>query len=332
VATRKRLSVEHYVAGFRARDRAILARAITLVESDAPRHVAVAQEVLTALLPLTGGARRVGISGVPGVGKSTFIDAFGTLLTQQGLSVAVLAIDPSSSISGGSILGDKTRMAKLSRDERAFIRPSPTSGTLGGVNRKTRETMLLCEAFGFDVVLIETVGVGQSETVVADMVDFYLVLMLAGAGDELQGIKRGILEVADMLAINKADGDNEVYAKRARSEYEMALHLMRGHGGSWHPPVLTCSALHNVGLAALWAKIEEHREKLGATGELAARREKQLVHWMWNMIEDRLLSELHAAPSVRALLPQLERDLRAGRVTATSAATAVLDTFELARR
>jgi len=332
VATRKRLSVDEYVEGFRARDRAVLARAITLVESDAPRHVALAQEVLTALLPLTGGARRVGISGVPGVGKSTFIDAFGTLLTQQGKTVAVLAIDPSSSVSGGSILGDKTRMAKLSRDEKAFIRPSPTSGTLGGVNRKTRETMLLCEAFGFDVVLIETVGVGQSETVVADMVDFYLVLMLAGAGDELQGIKRGILEVADMLAINKADGENEVYAKRARSEYQTALHLMRGHGGTWHPPVLTCSALLNVGLAELWAKIEEHHEKLGATGELAARRESQQVHWMWSMIEERLLADLRLTPDVRTLLPGLERDLRAGRVTATSAASAVLATFDQARR
>ncbi|MCA9578182.1 MAG: methylmalonyl Co-A mutase-associated GTPase MeaB [Polyangiales bacterium] len=328
MATRKRLSVDDYVAGFRAGDRAVLARAITLVESDAPRHVALAQEVLTALLPQTGGARRVGISGVPGVGKSTFIDAFGTLLTQQGLSVAVLAIDPSSSVTGGSILGDKTRMAKLSRDDKAFIRPSPTSGTLGGVHRKTRETMLLCEAFGFDVVLIETVGVGQSETVVADMVDFYLVLMLAGAGDELQGIKRGILEVADMLAINKADGENEIYAKRARVEYETALHLMRGHGGSWHPPVLTCSALLGVGLAELWAKVEEHHKKLSATGELEARRQKQLVRWMWNMIEERLMSELHAAPAVRALLPTLEQQLRGGQVTATTAATAVLDAFE----
>ncbi len=328
MATRKKLSVDDYVTGIRAGDRAVLARAITLVESDAPRHVALAQDVLTALLPETGRARRVGISGVPGVGKSTFIDAFGSMLTAQGLDVAVLAVDPSSSVSGGSILGDKTRMAKLARDERAFIRPSPTSGTLGGVHRKTRETMLLCEAFGFDVVLIETVGVGQSETVVADMVDFYLVLMLAGAGDELQGIKRGILEVADMLAINKADGDNEVYAKRARSEYQTALHLMRGHGGTWHPPVLTCSALHNVGLDALWEKIEEHREKLSATGELEGRRQTQLVRWMWSMIEERLMTSLKTAKEVRERLPSLIEELRAGQVTATSAATEVLDTFE----
>ncbi|HYO74766.1 MAG TPA: methylmalonyl Co-A mutase-associated GTPase MeaB, partial [Archangium sp.] len=223
----KPLPVEAYVEGVRASERAMLARAITLIESEHPRHEAFAQEVLTRLLPYTGGALRVGISGVPGVGKSTFIDALGMHLVGLGKRVAVLAIDPSSTVSGGSILGDKTRMARLSRESLAYIRPSPSSGTLGGVARKTRETLLLCEAAGFDVVLVETVGVGQSETVVADMVDFYLVLMLSGAGDELQGIKRGILEVADMIAINKADGDNVVRAERARAEYRAALHLMR---------------------------------------------------------------------------------------------------------
>ena len=226
------------------------------------------------------------------MGKSTFIDAFGTMLTESGKSVAVLAVDPSSSVSGGSILGDKTRMSRLSRDDKAFIRPSPTSGTLGGVHRKTRETMLLCEAFGFDVVLIETVGVGQSETVVADMVDFYLVLMLAGAGDELQGIKRGILEVADMLAINKADGDNAMNAKRAQREYAAALRLMRGHAGTWIPPVLTCSGLKGEGLDRVWEQIALHREKLSETGELQERRQEQLVQWTWSMIEDRLMSAL----------------------------------------
>ncbi len=322
-----KLDVDGYVRGIEAGDRAVLARAITLVESERPDHAGLAQDVLTRLLPRTGGAHRVGISGVPGVGKSTFIDAFGTLLSERGKKVAVLAIDPSSSVTGGSILGDKTRMARLSRDPSAFIRPSPTSGTLGGVHRKTRETMLLCEAFGFDVVIVETVGVGQSETVVADMVDFYLVLMLAGAGDELQGIKRGILEVADMLAINKADGENEPNAKRARGEYQSALHLMRGGHGPWEPPVLTCSAKLGVGLDAIWAKIEEHRGLLEASGAFEERRRAQRVRWMWSMIEDGLMSALRAHPDVRAIAPGLEGAVRAGNATATSAARAVLEAF-----
>ena len=219
----KRLDAQAYVDGVRGGDRAILARAITLIESEQPAHAELAQVVLETLLPETGGAHRVGISGVPGAGKSTFIDALGIMLTGQGHRVAVLAVDPTSSISGGSILGDKTRMSTLSNDPNAFIRPSPTSGTLGGVARKTRETILLCEAAGFDAVLVETVGVGQSETIVAGMVDFFLVLLIAGAGDELQGIKRGILEVADMLAINKADGDNQARATRAQASYQSAL-------------------------------------------------------------------------------------------------------------
>src|SRR5690606_33899864 len=221
--------------------------------------------------------------------------------------------------------GDKTRMSRLARDPMAFIRPSPTSGTLGGVHRKTRETMLLCEAFGFDVVIIETVGVGQSETVVAEMVDFYLVLMLAGAGDELQGIKRGILEVADMLAINKADGDNERAAKRARGEYQGALHLMRGKGGDWQPPVLTCSARDDVGLDEIWKRVEEHRATLGASGALETKRRLQRVRWMWTMIEDGLRAELHANPTVKSLVPELERGVRDGDVSATRAAHDVLD-------
>ena len=241
----KRLDAQDYVDGVRRGDRAILARAITLIESEQPAHAELAQEVLEVLLPDTGGAHRVGISGVPGAGKSTFIDALGTTLTSQEHRVAVLAVDPTSSISGGSILGDKTRMSALSNDPNAFIRPSPTSGTLGGVARKTRETILLCEAAGFDVVLVETVGVGQSETIVAGMVDFFLVLFIAGAGDELQGIKRGILEVADMLAINKADGDNRPRAIRAQASYQSALRLMRGDRV---PPVVTCSALEKTGL------------------------------------------------------------------------------------
>jgi LAO/AO transport system kinase len=322
-----RPSVQALVEGIRAGDRTMLARAITLVESEKPDHVAEAQALLGELLPRTGGAVRVGISGVPGVGKSTFIDAFGTMLTTEGKRVAVLAIDPSSSVSGGSILGDKTRMARLSRDDNAFIRPSPSSGTLGGVHRKTRETLLLCEAFGFDVVLVETVGVGQSETVVAEMVDVYLVLMLAGAGDELQGIKRGILEVADVLAINKADGDNEHRAKLAQRELATALHLMRGARRDGQPPVLTCSALEGKGLREVWEAIVEHRTKMIESGELDQKRRAQSVKWMWNMIEEGLLASLHHDESVRRELGALESRVAEGEVTATHAARVILDAY-----
>jgi LAO/AO transport system kinase len=320
----KQLSASAYVEGVRNRDRTVLARAITLVESEHPRHEALAQEVLTQLLPATGGALRVGISGVPGAGKSTTIDALGMHLVRAGKRVAVLAVDPSSSVSGGSILGDKTRMARLSREEAAFIRPSPSSGTLGGVTRKTRETLLLCEAAGFDVVLVETVGVGQSETVVADMVDYYLVLMLAGAGDELQGIKRGILEVADMLAINKADGDNAPRAERARSELRAALHLMRPGA---EPDILTMSALENAGIDRLWATVEERLAARRAAGQLQQRRQAQLVGWMRSMVEDGLRSALRAHPEASRLGPLLEGDVREGRATPTTAARRILDAF-----
>ncbi|MET0405859.1 MAG: methylmalonyl Co-A mutase-associated GTPase MeaB [Cystobacter sp.] len=320
----KSLTAEHYIEGVRSGDRAVLARAITLVESELPRHAVLAQEVLLRLLPHTGGSRRVGISGVPGVGKSTFIDALGMHLVEAGQRVAVLAIDPSSTVTGGSILGDKTRMARLSRETAAYIRPSPSSGTLGGVARKTRETLLLCEAAGFDVVLVETVGVGQSETVVADLVDFYLVLMLAGAGDELQGIKRGILEVADMVAINKADGDNAHRAQRAQAQYRAALHLMRTGA---EPEVLTCSALEGTGIAALWSSIEKHLGAHTASGQLAQRRRAQQVDWMWTMIQDGLRAALRANPEVAALIPSLETGVREGHVTPTSAAMRVLASF-----
>ncbi|MGH6621149.1 MAG: methylmalonyl Co-A mutase-associated GTPase MeaB, partial [Alphaproteobacteria bacterium] len=254
----------------------MLARAITLTESRKAEHQQMAEAVLLRLLPHSGKAHRVGITGVPGVGKSTFIDALGTRLTAQGHRVAVLAVDPTSSRTGGSILGDKTRMERLSRDERAFIRPSPTAGTLGGVTRRTREAMHLCEAAGFDVILVETVGVGQSEVAVSEMVDFFLVLAIAGAGDELQGIKRGILELADMIAVNKADGDNRERAVRAASEYASAMHLITPAGASWVPPVVTCSALKDTGLEELWDQVTEHRRRLTASGELAAKRSSQM--------------------------------------------------------
>jgi LAO/AO transport system kinase len=320
----KRLDVQAYVDGVCGGDRAILARAITLIESEQPAHAALAQEVLEALLPKTGGAYRVGISGVPGAGKSTFIDAIGTMLTRQGHRVAVLAVDPTSSISGGSILGDKTRMSTLSNDPNAFIRPSPTSGTLGGVARKTRESILLCEAAGFDVVLVETVGVGQSEAIVAGMVDFFLVLLIAGAGDELQGIKRGILEVADMIAINKADGDNRSRASRAQASYQSALRLMRGDDV---PPVVTCSALEKTGLDELWALVVESRRRLEASGELPRKRQAQQVKWMWDMVEDGLRRALRSDAELSALIRHLEEAVGNGSATPGAAALQILRRF-----
>jgi LAO/AO transport system kinase len=311
-----------------AGDRAALGRAITLVESTAPRHQAMAQRLLLRLGPKAGHAHRVGITGVPGVGKSTFIEALGSNLTAAGHHVAVLAVDPTSSVTGGSILADKTRMQRLARDPRAFIRPSPSSGTLGGVTRTTRETMVVLEAAGFDVVLVETVGVGQSETLVHEMVDFFLVLMLAGAGDEFQGIKKGVLELADMLAVNKADGDNARAAQQAASGYRHALSLMTPSSPAWRPPVLTCSGLENQGLAELWAQVEAHRAALTATGELQARRRRQQLAWMWSMVQDRLLQRLHDSWAVRGLRPEVESQLLAGLLTPTQGAEALLAAFD----
>lgn len=319
-----RLDAQAYVDGVRGGDRAILARAITLIESEQPAHADLAQEVLEALLPDTGGAYRVGISGVPGAGKSTFIDAMGTLLTGKGHRVAVLAVDPTSSVSGGSILGDKTRMSALSNDPNAFIRPSPTSGTLGGVAGKTRESILVCEAAGFDVVLVETVGVGQSETIVAGMVDFFLVLLIAGAGDELQGIKRGILEVADMLAINKADGDNRARAIRAQASYQSALRLMRAGNV---PPVVTCSALEKTGLEELWALVVQSRVERDASGELQETRREQQVQWMWDMVEHGLRRALRTDSELSVLIHELEDAVGQGRATPSAAALKVLRRF-----
>lgn len=324
---RRQLSVADYVAGVRAGDRTVLSRAITLIESARPEHRAQAQAVLQELLPCTGNAQRIGITGVPGVGKSTFIDAFGTLLTGLGHKVAVLAVDPSSSRTGGSILGDKTRMARLATDRNAYIRPSPSGGTLGGVARMTRETVLLCEAAGFDVVLVETVGVGQSETMVAGMVDFFLALMLPGAGDELQGIKKGLLEIADMIAVNKADGDNRLRARQAVSHYRHALRIIEPESPSWRPPVLMISALTGDGLEELWHEIGRHREKLGATGELAAKRQRQQVQWMRSMLEDRLMQALRRHPAVKGLLPELERAVAGGALTPTLAVERILHAF-----
>ena len=321
------LTVEQHVEGVLSGDPAVLARTITLLESSSPARRTDAQAVLAQLLPHSGGSLRVGITGVPGVGKSTFIDQLGLNLVEAGHKVAVLAVDPTSSRTGGSILGDNTRMERLSVSPGAFIRPSPAGATLGGVTRATRETVLVCEAAGFDVVLVETVGVGQSETVVADMVDFFLVLMLSGAGDDLQGIKKGILELADMIAVNKADGDNETRAQLAASDYRMALHLMTPASTTWTPPVLTCSGLSNTGLDELWRQVEIFREKTGATGEFEDRRRAQQVRWMWSMLDERLRDDLRSRPHLEHLLASLEAQVRSGSVTATTAVDAVWDSY-----
>src|SRR5882757_10624111 len=312
--------VARLAQALRAGDRAQLARAITLIESRRADHQQTARQLVQMLLPATGQAVRVGITGTPGVGKSTTIDALGSFLTQQGRKVAVLAVDPSSTRSGGSILADKTRMPRLAANPNAFVRPSPAAGTLGGVAAKTREAMLLCEAAGYDVMLVETVGTGQSETAVADMTDFFLVLMLPGAGDELQGIKKGVIELADMLAVNKADGDNVKRASAAAAEYRAALHIISAGSELWTPPVVTFSGLTGDGIAELWKRITEHRERMSAAGALAARRREQQVKWMWAMLEERVMARLKSDPALRARLPKLEAAVAAGR---TSPAIAV---------
>ena len=318
-----------YAAGIRAGDRASLARAITLIESKRADHRADAHRLVQELLPATGKAVRLGITGAPGAGKSTTIDALGTYLTARDHKVAVLAVDPSSSRTGGSILGDKTRMARLAVDPHAFIRPSPASGTLGGVAAKTRETMLLCEAAGYDVVIVETVGVGQSETAVADMTDFFLLLMVAGAGDELQGLKKGVVEIADMIAVNKADGDNVERAKLAAADFRGALNILTPASASWSPPVITYSALTGNGVPELWAQVLQHKDKLGATGELAERRRAQQVKWMWTMLEERLTARLRSDPAVRAKLKAAEAAVAAGTLAPTLAVEEIAELLRI---
>ncbi len=304
-------------------DRAALARAITLMESRRPDHREAARALLQELMQRTGKAVRVGITGGPGVGKSTAIDTLGSMLTEKGHKVAVLAVDPSSTRTGGAILGDKTRMARLAADPNAFIRPSPSSGTLGGAAAKTRETMLLCEAAGFDVILVETVGVGQSETAVADLTDFFLVLMLPGAGDELQGIKKGILELADLIAVNKAD-DAGAKAKAAAAEYKAALHILAPASPTWTPPVLTISGLTGQGLDDLWTKVLDHHKRLEATGELSAKRRAQDTKWMWALVHERLHERLTHDPALRERVPEIERAIADGSLSPNAAASEIV--------
>jgi LAO/AO transport system kinase len=319
------LDIEALAKDLRAGRHAALARAITLIESKRSDHQAAARDLVQALLPETGKAIRVGITGSPGVGKSTTIDALGMFLIEHGHKVAVLAVDPSSARTGGSILGDKTRMARLAASDKAYIRPSPASGTLGGVAAKTREAMLLCEAAGFDVVLVETVGIGQSETAVCDMTDFFLALMLPGAGDELQGIKKGLVELADMIAINKADGDNVKRANLAAAEYRGALHILSPRSEHWHPPVVTYSALTGAGIDTLWQKILDHRTAMNASGEFAVRRREQQVKWMWSMLEQLTMARLRSDASVRAKVKRIEAEVSGGRVSPALAAEQIAE-------
>ena len=330
---RRQLTIDEYFAGVRAGEVATLARALTLIESSNPNHRRLAEDLLTRLLPHTGQAIRVGITGAPGVGKSTFIEALGQLLTAGGRRVAVLAVDPSSGISGGSILGDKTRMAKLSADSKAYIRPSPSAGTLGGVATRTRESLLVCEAAGFQVILIETVGVGQSETMVADMTDCFLSLMLPGAGDELQGIKRGLLELVDVIAVNKADGGTLAAAKRAAHQYEMALMSLADRSASDNSTeVVTCSALLRHGIDAVWQAVERCYTRRLNDGTLGQRRSQQNLSWLWSLVEQQLRQAIRSHVKVKHIRRDLEREVIAGVLPPEVAARQILEAFGLSRQ
>lgn len=324
---RKQLSIDDYVQGILNHNKTILARAITLIESNSQKHLETAQEVIRQILPQSGKAIRVGISGVPGAGKSTFIEKFGHYLLSLGHKVAVLAIDPSSSVTKGSILGDKTRMETLSREEDCFIRPSPTGGSLGGVTRKTKESILLCEAFGFDVILVETVGVGQNEVTVRDMVDFFLLLQIAGAGDELQGIKKGVIEISDAIVVNKADGDNIHKAKLAKGEYSTALHYLTPSTPGWNSRAFTCSALTGQGLPEVWSIIKRFEEITKENGFFEERRNNQIISWVNSMIREYLINSFYHNHNIKEVMPELQHNLLSGKITPTNAVDYLLKLY-----
>jgi GTPase len=327
----RRSEADAWAAAVRAGERRAVAKTITLLESTRPEDAELGQELLERLVPETGGAVRLGITGPPGVGKSTLIEALGLHLVAEGHRVAVLAVDPSSPVSGGSILGDKTRMERLAQSDAAFIRPSPSGGSLGGVAQRTREAMLVCEAAGFDVVIVETVGVGQSEFGVHAMVDFFAVLLQPGAGDQLQGMKRGVLELADALVVTKADGDQKALAERTRAEHAQALELLRPGSTTWTPRVISVSALHGEGMAGLWELVLAHRQALLASGELEARRQRQARDWLWSLVQEGLKRDFRAHPEVARRIPGLERDVEARRTTPAAAARSLLEAFEKGR-
>jgi LAO/AO transport system kinase len=321
-------SNESLAAAIKACDRRALAKGITLVESTRSDHRQQAAELLETLMPATGNSIRIGISGVPGVGKSTFIEAFGNLLLERGHRVAVLAVDPTSAVTGGSILGDKTRMETLAFAKNAFVRPSPAGKTLGGVTRRTRESLLLCEAAGFDVILVETVGVGQSETAVADMTDMFVLLLLPAGGDELQGIKRGIMELADLVLVNKADGEQTNSANQTMADYRSALHFMKSRFASWQPQVLACSSLKNSGIAEVWQEVESFRSTTTASGELQQHRAQQARSWMWSETAEALVADLKNHPAVKSLVPELEQAVLRGELPPTLAAQRLIEHYK----
>jgi LAO/AO transport system kinase len=328
---RKRHPIDEYVQGILSGDRVMLGKAITLIESHLPADIEQAEAVIESILPHTGASFRIGITGVPGAGKSTFIEAFGKYLTSVGKRIAVLTIDPSSQKTGGSILGDKTRMEDLANDPNAFVRPSASGTTLGGVHFRTRETMLLCEAAGFEIVIIETVGVGQSETSVKGIVDFFLLLLIAGAGDELQGIKRGIMEMADAVAINKADGDNIKRSKMTQKEYQNALHTFSANQSGWYPKVLTCSAVNNTGIKEIWELVEEYEKMMKVKGYFKTNRQQQNLQWMYDSIGYYLRNKFYNHPEVKKNLVTLEEQVETEKVPAIVAAKKLFDLFTTGR-
>ena len=321
------IDIGRLMEGVLSGDRSMLAKAITLIESNAPHHFELAQSLLTQALPHTGKSVRIGISGVPGAGKSTFIESLGTFLCRQGHKVAVLAIDPSSTVHGGSILGDKTRMEKLSADRNAFIRPSPSEGTLGGVHRKTRESMLLCEAAGYDVILIETVGVGQSEAIVRDMADLFMLLVLTGAGDELQGMKKGIMELTDLIVVNKADGENKTKAMATRQEYNRFLHMLQPATPGWTTEAYTCSSIENDGVSEVWGVIEEFVKHVKQTGIFQDRRKMQTKKWMKDSLTHQLNLAFYRDEQVKERIPSLESEVMEGKMTVSAAVMEALEIF-----